>query len=148
MIFEWGHSKSMSPDYHQFLIPPPPCHTLSPYALNPSPLVTTQILKNFEVIMSRPFMQILDLIFAKICIFSTSILLQFCYLHGKLHWRVDTVVFLELFEFILMQLLTRYLLKWWHHSLAWPPPPLVTLCHYFAWPPSPPRPVTYFLNGP
>ena len=29
-----------------------------------------------------------------------------------------------------------------------PPPPLVTLCHYFTWPPSPPRPVTYFMNGP
>ena len=29
-----------------------------------------------------------------------------------------------------------------------PPPFLVTVCHYFARTPSPPRPVTYFLNGP
>ena len=31
------HSKSISPEYHRFLTPPPPCHTLSPFALTSLP---------------------------------------------------------------------------------------------------------------
>ena len=70
-----GHSKSISPAYHRFLTPP--CHTLSPLALtHPPPLATNQIVTNFEAIMSRSLMQILDLIFAKMCIFSTQTLLS------------------------------------------------------------------------
>ena len=48
--------------------PLPPCHTLPPFALNPLPLVTTKKVTNFELIMSLILMQILDLIFAKMCI--------------------------------------------------------------------------------
>ena len=71
-----GHSKSMSPAYHRFFTPLPPCHTLSPFALTPSPLVTTQIVTNFELIINLPFRQISDLIFSKMCIFSTQTLLS------------------------------------------------------------------------
>ena len=42
----------------------------------PPPLVTTQIVTNFELIISLPLMQISDLIFAKMCIFSTQTLLS------------------------------------------------------------------------
>ena len=47
------------------------CHTLSPSALTLSPLVTNQILTKFELIMSQSLIQILYLILAKMCIFSS-----------------------------------------------------------------------------
>ena len=46
------------------------------FGLTPLPLVTTQIVTNFKLMMNRPLMQILDLIFAKMCIFPTQTLLS------------------------------------------------------------------------
>ena len=66
----------MSPKKSRFLSLFFPGHTLSPFALTPLPLVATQILTNFKMIISRLLMQILDLIFAKMCIFSTQTLLS------------------------------------------------------------------------
>ena len=55
---------------------PPPLVTLCRRLPWPPPVVTTQIMTNFELVMSRPLMQILDLIFAKVCIFLTQTLLS------------------------------------------------------------------------
>ena len=84
--------------------PSPHCHTLSPFVLTPSPLVTTQIVINFELIMSRPLMQLLDLIFAKICIFSTQTLLSTWKATLKSRW-VDVIT---TFKVIWMRLLKQY----------------------------------------
>ena len=59
--------------------PPPPFHILSHFVTvcyDPLPLVTTKIVTNFEMIMNQPLMQILDLVFANMCIFPTQTLLS------------------------------------------------------------------------
>ena len=118
-IHSRGHSKSMSPAYHRFLTPVPPCHTLSPFALTPSPLVTTQIVTNFMLILSRPLMQILDLIFNKMCLFSNQTLLFTWKATLKSRWGGVITTF----KVILMQLLKRYFFEV-VTSLFDPPPPL------------------------
>ena len=55
---------------------PPPLSLFVTVCLDPPPpLVTTQIVTNFMLIFSRPLMQILDLIFDKMCLFSNQTLL-------------------------------------------------------------------------
>ena len=112
--------------------PHPPCHHLSPVALTPSPLVITQIVTNFELIMGPSLMKVLDLIFSKICIFSTQFLLS--------TWKATLSRWNDVittFKVIVMRLLKRYLFEVVTSLLGLIPSPLVTLCHYFAWSPSP-----------
>ena len=133
----------MSPAYHRFLSPP--CHTLSPFVLAPlSPIVTTQIVTNFELMISRLLMQILDLIFAKICLFSTQTFLS----TWKATLKSRPIIVITTLKVILMLLSKQYFF-WRSDITLWliPPLPYITLCHLFGWPPSP-LGETYFLNGP
>ena len=72
-----------------------PCHRL-PWS--PSPLVTTQIVTNFELIMSRPLMQIVDLIFFWMCMFSTQTLIS----TWKALWESKWSVVITTFKVILI----------------------------------------------
>ena len=124
----------MSPAYHRFLTPPPPLSLFVTVCLDPPPpLVTTQIVTNFMLILSRPLMQILDLIFNKMCLFSNQTLLFTWKATLKSRWSGVITTF----KVILMQLLKRYFFEVVTSLFGLTPFPLVTLCHYFAWPPSP-----------
>ena len=102
------HSKRMSPAYHRFLTPPPPLSHFVTVCLDPpTSLVTTKIVINFELIVSRPLMQILDLIFAKMCIFSTQTLLSTWKATLKSRWSGVITTF----KVILMRFLKRYIFE-------------------------------------
>ena len=135
----------MSPAYHRFLTPPPPlvtlCHRL-PWP--PSPLVTTQIVTNFMLILSRPLMQILDLIFNKMCLFSNQTLLFTWKATLKSRWSGVITTF----KVILMQLLKRYFFEVVTSLFGLTPLPPCHTLSLFCLTPLSPRPVTYFLNGP
>ena len=65
-----------------FNLLPPPQITNARWASDPPYLLDTptiregRVVTNFELIMGRPFMQILDIIFAKVCLFSTQTFLS------------------------------------------------------------------------
>ena len=107
------------------------CHLL-PWP--PSPLVTTQIVTNFELIMCRPLMQILDLKFAKMSIFSVQTLLSIWKATLKSRWS-DVIT---TFKVILMGLLKQYF--WKSGSTLWliPASPISHFVIFWS---------TSFLNG-
>ena len=106
------------------------CHCL-PWT--PSPLVTTQIVTNFELITSLPLMRILDLIFAKMCIFSTQTLLSKRKATLKSSWG-DVIT---TFKVIIMLLLKRYFFEVVTSLFCLTPSPLVTHCNFLLDPPPP-----------
>ena len=114
------------------------------FGLTPSPLVTIKIVTNFELITSLPLMRILDLIFAKMCIFSTQTLLSTRKATLKSRWSGVITTF----KVILMRLLKRYFFEVVTSLFSLTPLPPLSHFVTILLDPHPPRPETYFLNGP
>ena len=80
-------------------------------------------------------MQILGLIFAQMCIFSTQNLLLLSTWRAALKSSWSGVI--TTFTVILMQLLRQHFSREWHHSLVHTPPPYAPRWHLFSQPPLP-----------
>ena len=103
--------------------PPPPLSHFVTLCLDPlPPLVTSQIVTNFELIMSWSLMQILDLILSKMSIFSTQTLSSTLETTSKSRSGVFTT-----FKVILMRLLKRYFFEVVTSLFYSTPPPCHTL---------------------